>query len=213
MKKVIGVFIAFCVSALLGIAAIIIGACGENGVFGDVIDIAELTKENAKSGLMVKGTVYGIWDKFADEGKTVNGETKTVASYYTMVMPYSRNEESPIYIGIYSKDSKELESFEQMRKETEDVIINEADLEYLTYISFRGRLEKLDDQMLSFLKVSVSSIWGISEEAAEEYITPYVIVSSTWSIYIVLLIIGIALTVIGVVGVLILVLKDLGESD
>ncbi|MCH5203725.1 MAG: hypothetical protein J1F03_03200 [Oscillospiraceae bacterium] len=211
--KVIGVFIAFCASALLGIAALVIGACGENGVFGDKLKMSELTKENAEEGLIVEGEVYAVWDRFAVEEKEENGKTITVAKYYTMVMEYSFNEEAPIFIGISSGKDNELLTLEQMRSEVEGIITDSSDSDDYTTIHFRGRLRKLDDGMFNFLKVSVSSLLGVTEDVVEEYAVPYVIESYDGDVYMLLLIAGIALLIIGVVGVLILILKDIGESD
>lgn len=213
MKKTIAVFIAFAAALLLGIAAIVVGACGENGVFGGFTDISELTRENVEEGMTVKGLVYGIWDKYAVHEKDENGEKKVISESYTMVMPYSYDEESPVFIGISSGDSAELSSLEQMRSETEGILTDSSDGEYRTSMVFRGKLRKLDEGELSFLKVSVSTLMGVTEEDAEEYIVPYVIESDKYSPFMFVLIAGIVLTVIGFGGVLVMILKDIGEGD
>lgn len=213
MKKTIAVFIAFAAALLLGIAAIVVGACGENGVFGGFTDISELTRENVEEGMTVKGLVYGIWDKYAVHEKDENGEKKVISESYTMVMPYSYDEESPVFIGISSGDSAELSFLEQMRSETEGILTDSSDDEYRTSMVFRGKLRKLDEGELSFLKVSVSTLMGVTEEDAEEYIVPYVIESDKYSPFMFVLITGIVLTVIGFGGVLVMILKDIGEGD
>ncbi len=213
MKKTIAVFIAFAAALLLGIAAIVVGACGENGVFGGFTDISELTRENVEEGMTVKGLVYGIWDKYAVHEKDENGEKKVISESYTMVMPYSYDEESPVFIGISSGDSAELSFLEQMRSETEGILTDSSDDEYRTSMVFRGKLRKLDEGELSFLKVSVSTLMGVTEEDAEEYIVPYVIESDKYSPFMFVLIAGIVLTVIGFGGVLVMILKDIGEGD
>ncbi|MCH5195707.1 MAG: hypothetical protein J1F28_03275 [Oscillospiraceae bacterium] len=211
--KVVGVFIAFLSAAILGIASLVIGACGENGAFGGKIEMSKLTKENAEEGLIVEGEVFSVWDKFAVEEKEENGSTTTLAEYYTMIMEYSYNEEAPMFIGISSRDANELSTLEQMRSEVEGIINDTSDSDVYTTIHFRGKLKKLDDGMLGFLKVSVSSLLGVTEDVAEEYITPYVIESYNGSDYMPLLIAGIALTIVGVGGVLVLILKDIGEDN
>lgn len=213
MNKTIGVFIAFGAAMLLGIAAIVVGACGESGVFGGAMDIAELTKDNAEDGLVVSGDIYGIWDKYAEQEKEENGETKIVASYFTMVLPYSYNEESPVFIGISSSDSSEIEGLEQMRSEVEGIITEGVSPDSHTKMNFRGKLKKLDEGQLSFLKVSVSTLMGISTNDAEEYIVPYVVESYNGSSYAPVLIAGIALAIIGFGGVLVMILKDIGEDN
>ena len=213
MKKTIGVFVAFAAALLLGIAAIVIGACGENGVFGGYTDISELTKENAEEGMTVKGLVYGIWDKYAVHEKEEGGEKKVISESYTMVMPYSYDEESPVFIGISSGDSNELSSLEQMRSETEGIITVSSSEENHTTMIFRGKLRKLDEGELSFLKSSVATLIGVTEENAEEYIVPYVIESDKYSPYMFVLIAGIVLAVIGFGGVLVMILKDIGEDN
>lgn len=213
MNKTIGLFIAFGAALLIGIAAIVAGACGENGAFDGSMDIADLTKENAKDGLIVSGDIYGIWDKYAEQEKEENGETKIVAEYFTMVMPYSFNEESPVFIGISSSDSNEIEGLEQMRSEVEGIITDDVSPEYHTKMSFKGKLKKLDEGQLSFLKVSVSTLLGITTDDAEEYIAPFVIESYNGSNFAPLLIAGIALAIIGFGGALVMIFKDLGEDN
>lgn len=213
MKKTIAVFIAFAAALLLGIAAIVVGACGENGVFGGFTDISELTRENAEEGMTVKGLVYGIWDKYAIQEKEENGEKKVISESYTMVMPYSYDEESPVFIGISSEDSNELSFLEQMRSETEGIITDSSSDEYHTSMVFRGKLRSLDEGELSFLKVSVATLLGVTQEDAEEYIVPYVIESDKYSPFMFVLISGIVLTVIGFGGVLVMILKDIGEDN
>lgn len=213
MKKTIAVFIAFAAALLLGIAAIVVGACGENGVFGGFTDISELTRENAEEGMTIKGLVYGIWDKYAIQEKEENGEKKVISESYTMVMPYSYDEESPVFIGISSEDSNELSFLEQMRSETEGIITDSSSDEYHTSMVFRGKLRRLDEGELSFLKVSVATLLGVTQEDAEEYIVPYVIESDKYSPFMFVLISGIVLTVIGFGGVLVMILKDIGEDN
>ncbi len=213
MKKTIAVFIAFAAALLLGIAAIVVGACGENGVFGEFTDISELTRENAEEGMTVKGLVYGVWDKYAIEEKETNGVKKVVSESYVMVMPYSYDEEAPVFIGISSGDSNELEALEQMRSETEGIITESSSSENHTSMNFRGKLRKLDEGQLSFMKVSVSNLLDITEEDAEDYVVPYVIESDKYSPFMFVLIAGIALTIAGFGGVLVMILKDIGEDN
>lgn len=213
MKKTIAVFIAFAAALLLGIAAIVVGACGENGVFGGFTDISELTRENVEDGMTVKGLVYNIWDKYAIYEKDEGGVKKVVSESYTMVMPYSYDEESPVFIGVSSGDSGELSLLEQMRSETEEILNESSSSDNHTSMNFRGRLRKLEEGELSFLKVSVSNLMSITEENAEDYIVPYVIESEKYSPYMFVLIAGIVLTIAGLGGVLVMILKDIGEDN
>lgn len=213
--KVIGVFIAFCASAILGIAAIVVGACGENGAFGDKINYSELTADNAREGLIVEGDIVYVWDIFADEVKRENGKVVTVGEYYTVVLPHSYTEEVPAFIGFYSTKSYELSTLETLRSTFESILIGKDDAEG-TALHFRGRLKKLDGSRLECIGVSVSDfieIFELGEEyKAENMMVPYVIESYNGGPYAVILIVGIVLTVIGAGGVLVLVLKDIGED-
>ena len=214
--KIIGVFIAFCAAAVLGIASLVIGACGENGVFGGKISFDELTAGNASEGLIVEGELYYVWDMFADEIKQQSGgETITVGEYYTVVVPYSFYEENPVFIGFYSQKSSELSSLETLRSAFEDVLLgndSEADI-----MHFRGKLKKLEGVQLEYMTVSVSNFIDIFELGdtadASGIMLPYVIESYDGSDYMLFLIAGIALTIIGFGGVLVLILKDIGEDN
>ena len=211
--KILRVFIAFCVAAVLGIAAVVVGACGANGAFGGHIDISEVTKDNVAEGMIVEGEIYDIWDQFAAHEKVEDGETITLAAYYTMLMPYSRNEESPIFIGVSSTIGDEIAGLNQMKSEIEDIINDESTADGYTKMSFRGRIVKLDDEKLKFLKQSVAQLLGVSEIDAANYVAPYVIESYNGSPYTPVLIIGIVLTVVGFGGALILFLKDMGDES
>lgn len=212
--KILRIFIAFCAAAVLGIAAIIVGACGANGAFGGIMSISELTKDNVKEGLIVEGEIYGVWDEFAVHEKEEDGETITLAGYYSMVMPYSYDyEETPIFIGISSTIGDEIAGLDQMRGEVEDIINEESASDVYTKMNFRGKITRLDGEKLTFFKKSVAQLLAVSEDDVANYVVPYVIESYNGSSYTPLLIAGIAVTIIGVAGVMIMFIKDIGEEN
>ena len=211
--KIIKVFIAFCAAAIVGIAALVVGACGTNGAFDGAVDISEITKDSVKHGQIVTGEVYDIWDRFAVQEKEEDGETITVAGYYTMLMPYSYHEEAPVFIGISSTIQNEIDGLEQMRSEIEGIVNDEASADGYTKMKFRGKIARLDDTKLLYLKVSVAQLLGITENEAENYIAPYVIESYNGSDFLPVLIAGIVLTIVGISGALILFFKDAGDEN
>ena len=212
--KILRIFIAFCAAAVLGIAAVVVGACGTNGVFGEEMSISELTKENVKEGLIVKGEIYGVWDQFAVHEKEEDGESITLSAYYSMVMPYSyEGEPTPIFIGVSSSIDNEIAGLDQMRGEVEDIITEESTSDVYTKMNFRGKVVKLDDAKLDFFKKSVAQLLAVTEDDVANYIVPYVIESYNGSPFLPVLVAGIVLTIIGVSGALIMFVKDAGEEN
>lgn len=82
--------------AIFSVMMILVIKDGVKAVLGGTHNLDEMTADQIKPGMLVEGTVYGIYDYYAYTEETENGKTKVVSTEY--LIPVGEQE----YMGLYT---------------------------------------------------------------------------------------------------------------
>ena len=205
--KTLRTSITFIVIAVLGILLLVMSIKDKIELAKPPADIAEMTEDDFYNGRFVEGDVYEIWTDFAilQESDTIFGisyNTKTTGHYFAMPLETSFYTGIPKFVVLSVRDSSDYVVAAKMEQESLDYYKNDIELETVMHI--KGR---------------VSNLKGEGAKRFDEYITNEGFVPSDVAVHYVInvgndgsgantaLLIGIGITVVGVLGTLFSVIR------
>lgn len=205
--KLIRSSITFIVIAVLGIILLVTSIKDKIELAKPPANIAEMTEDDFYNGRFVEGYIYEIWNSFAtrQESDTIFGisyNTKTTGHYYAMPLETSFETGIPKFVALSVSESSNVATADKMVRETRNFYNNGVELQTVMHI--KGKITKLK---------------GDGKKLFDEYIEYEGFIPSTTSVYYVInvgndgsgttaaLLIGIGITVVGVLGTLFSVIR------
>lgn len=175
--------------------------------------LEDITEKDLYVGRVVEGEIYELWDEFAytseyDTTLGIKSNERTTDRYFALPLEYSFSGDNLMFVAVSSRKKDELKVFEVMEKETVDYYDNGIEYQEYTTTHFTGKVQRLGGEYLGFFREYVAYIMDVSESEASDYFVPYVLVSTSGAGGIVpLIIIGAVMTLVGLGGVAIVVIR------
>ena len=199
--------ITFIVIAVLGILLLVMSIKDKIELAKPPANIAEMTEDDFYNGRFVEGDIYEIWQKYAtlQESDSIFGisyNTKTSAYYYAMPLETSFDTGIPKFVALSVRESSDVVTADKMVRETRNFYNN--GIEFQTVMHIKGKVTKLK---------------GDGKKLFDEYMEYEGFVPSTTSVYYIInvgndgngattaLLIGIGITVVGVLGTLFSIIR------
>ena len=199
--------IVFIVISVLGILTLVMSIRDKIELAKPPADIARMTEDDFYNGRYVEGYVYEIWGEYAtmEESDTVFGisyNKRTSAHYMYMPLETAFETGVPKFIALSIRDGSDYSFAYKLMQETWDFYYNDIDFE--TAMPIRGKITKLTGENKKYFE----------DAMREEGFTP-----SEVSVYYVInvgndgngttaeLLIGIGITVVGVLGALFTIVR------
>lgn len=149
----------------VGIVFIAGGIADKIKVSGEKADFSELTASNLKSGMMVEGTIYEIWDEFAyeeDDGDYVG--------YFAFPLESSFDEEEPYFAALKLSGLGDVRTAQIMSEETNNYYFDDIVPDTWTEFSFTGKVSKLKGDGLELFQEYVEAMGCDSADYKNAYI-------------------------------------------
>lgn len=150
--KTLRLLITAIVFAAVGIVVAAGGISDKIKVSGEKTDFSDLTADNLKSGTMVEGTIYEVWDEFAyedDDGYT---------GYFAFPLDSSYEGEELYFAALKFSDTSDVKIAQKMSQETDNWYFNDVVPETWTSITFSGKVSKLKGDGLDFFHEYLENI-------------------------------------------------------
>ena len=175
-------------------------------------DLETISANELYVGRVVEGTIYELWDEFAytsEYNETLGIKTskeRTTDRYFAMPLESSFASGSPVFVAVCTRDKTILKTFEQMEKETNDYY-NGNDYDEYTKIHYVGKVKRLSNEYLQFFREYIAYQYDVSEAEAAKFFVPYVLVATSGERLVPSIIIGAVMTVIGLGGMALFIIR------
>lgn len=190
--------IIFGVIAALGIFLLVGGIRDKIELSKPITDVSTVTPDDLYAGQFVEGTIYELWNEYAylQETDKNNSNGKVTAHYFCFPMQSTFTDELPKFLTLRVSDTMDYQTALVMERESDSFYSYGTEPSNWTEIEIKGKVSKLDKELLQFHKEYIAECLNITEAEAEQYICPYMITSS-YGDTTPGLIMGIVFTVIG----------------
>lgn len=205
--RVIRSAITFIVIAILGVFLLVMSIKDKIELSKPPANIAEMTEDDFYSGRFVEGDIYEIWNEYAtlQQSDSVFGikyNTKTTAHYFAMPLETSFTTGIPKFVSIAVSNSSDLLTARKMVSESYDYYNN--DVELVTTMHVKGKITKLKKDA-----AEIFDKYMISEDFTPSTVSVHYVINvgndgsgSTAS-----LLIGVGVTLVGLIGTLFSVIR------
>lgn len=199
--------ITFIVIGVLGILVLVMSIRDKIELAKPPANIAEMTEDDFYNGRFVEGDIYEIWNGFAtlQESDTIFGisyNTKTTAQYFVMPLETSFYTGVPKFVALSVRDSTDIATAKKMAQESLDYYNN--DIELKTVMHIKGKITKLKGDGAKHFDTELSREGYIPSDVAVYYV---INVGNDGNGSTAALLIGIGVTVVGVLGTLISIIR------
>lgn len=199
--------ITFIVIAVLGILLLVMSIKDKIELAKPPANIAEMTEDDFYNGRFVEGNIYEIWYEFAtmQESDTIFGisyNTKTTGHYFVMPLETSFETGSLKFVALSVRDSSDVATANKMVRETLNYYNNDVELE--TTMHVKGKITKLKGKGKDYFDEYIDFQGFIPSDASVYYI---INVGNDGKGTTTALLIGIGITVVGVLGTLFSILR------
>ena len=200
--KVLRASITFIVISVLGILLLVMSIKDKIELAKPPADIAAMTESDFYNGRFVEGEIYEIWQEFAtmEESDTIFGisyNTKTTGHYYAMPLETSFITGIPKFIALSVRDSSDVATANRMVQESLNYYNNDIDL--VTTMHIKGKVTKLKGDGAKYFDEYMEYEGFIPSDVSVHYV---INVGNDGSGTTTALLIGIGITVVGVLGTL-----------
>lgn len=158
-----------------------------------------LAMSDYKEGMMVEGELpynYGSYERIYDE------DDKESVGYYYLI-----DADENGFMGLYTP-RKDLITMLDAQADMLDSVSTEAEFSLIQPVTFKGKVTKMDDEDEKFFRQVLSS-YGYTDEYINEYCPLLYIKCVDTKSHPILLVAGIAATVVGVVFLLLFVRRKM----
>lgn len=205
--KIIKSAIAFAVIAILGIFMLVMSIKDKIELSKPPADITKMTEADFYNGRFVEGDIYEIWNEYAtlEQSDSVFGikyNTKTTAHYFAVPLETSFTTGIPKFISISVSKSSDLLTAQKMEKESLDYYNNDIDL--VTTMHIKGKITKLRKDAVKYFDDYISEEGFTPSTTSVHYV---INIGNDGSGSTVMLLISIGVTVFGVLGALIAIIR------
>ena len=200
--------IVFIVIAVLGILLLVMSIKDKIELAKPPAVLTEMTEDDFYNGRFVEGDIYEIWERYAtlQESDTIFGisyNTKTSAYYYAMPLETSFETGILKFVALSLRDSSDVITANRMVEESYAFYSDGIELKTMMHV--KGKVTKLK---------------GENKKHFDQYMEHEGFVPSTTSVYYVInvgndgsgstteLLIGIGITVVGVLGTLFTIIRE-----
>ena len=205
--------IAFIVIAVMGIFLLVMSIRDKIELSKPPANIEEMTEKDFYNGRFVEGDIYEIWGEYATlkESKSMFGiqySTKTTSHYYLMPLETSYITGEPKFISLSVRDSNDMFTAEKMAGEFEDYAnTNFEDIsKFVTTMHVKGKITKLPKDGIKIFDDTLNELGFSSTTDAVHYV---INVGNDGSGTSYALIIGIVVTLVGLGGTAISVIRGI----
>lgn len=207
--RFVRLLVVFVVVAFLGIA-LLIGSIKDKAELAKPRgDLETMTEDDFYQGRFVEGTIYELWDNYAEmeEYDTTFGikhNSRITAQYYAMpvISSYEGNGTAK-FVALAISDSGEQKIADKMSQETDNYYEYDIEPDEWTTLEIKGKVTRLSGEGLEIFRQYFEEVGGSAENAL-----PYVINSGNdGSGSGGALIIAIVLTVIGAGGTVFMIVR------
>ena len=200
--------ITFIVIGVLGIILLVISIKDKVELSKPPANIEFMTEDDFYSGRFVEGYVYEIWNEYASlqESDTIFGisyNTKTTAHYFAMPLETSFYTNQPKFVALSVRDSSDYRTAQRMEQESLDYYnYDDAELETTMYI--KGKITKLTGDGKKYFDEYMEDEGFIPSDVSVHYV---INVGNDGKGSTTALLIGIGVTVVGLFGTVICILR------
>lgn len=209
--KVIKNALVFIAIAVMGIIMLIAVIKDKVELSKPPANLATMTEADFYAGRYVEGTIYELWNNYAElqQSDTTFGikhNTKTVGQYFAMPLETSFETGIPKFVSLSVSEQSDILTAGKMEKESLDYYNDKID-ELTTTMHIKGRVTKMSKE---------------AREIFDKYMSDEGFTPSTVSVYYVInvnhntsksvtaeLIIAIVISLVGVAGALITILRGI----
>ena len=198
--KLLKTSIIFIVITVLGILLLVSSIKDKIELAKPPADITAMTEDDFYNGRFVEGDIYEIWKEFAtlEESDTIFGisyNTKTTGHYYAFPLETSFITGIPKFAALSVRDSSDVATADKMVRESLAYYNNDVDLQ--TSMHIKGKITKLKGDGAKYFD-QYMEYEGFTPSAVSVH---YIInVGNDGSGTTTALLIGIGITVVGVLG-------------
>lgn len=207
--KIIKSAIAFIVISIMGVFLLVSAIKDKIELSKPPADIASMTEADYYNGRFVEGNIYELWNEYAtlkqsDSTFGIKYNTRVTGHYFAMPLETSFETGIPKFASISISDSSDLITAQKMEKESLDYY--NSDKELVTSMYVKGKITKLEKDAAKYFDQYMESE-GFTPSAVSVH---YVInVGNDGSGSTTALIISIAVTLVGVIGTLVAVIRGI----
>lgn len=210
--KIIKSAIAFIVIGIMGVFFLVSAIKDKAELAKTPANIETMTESDYYNGRYVEGYIYELWNEYAslEESDSMFGikyNTKTTGHYFAMPLETSYDTGIAKFASVSVRNSSDFITAQKMEQESLDFYNDEGDLVTKMYV--KGKLTKLKGDGKKYFDEYIQAE-GFSPSQTAVY---YVInVGNDGSGTTIELIIGIAVTLVGVVGTLIAIMRGINRG-
>lgn len=137
-----------------GIVFLVNGISDKIALSKPVGDLTEIKPSELKKGMMVKGTIYEIWDEYAYE----EDDNGNVTSYYAFPLESTFDDEEPVFIALKLASSADRNKADKMCKESYDYYVDDIEPDFWTELAINGQVSKLKGEPLKYFEEYIDEI-------------------------------------------------------